>query len=166
MRLRNAARSVISGSRAAFSMTVVPLASTAAVMRFSVAPTLGNSSTMPRAVQQRRARACDEAVRDLDLGAHRLEPAEVHVDLAAADVVAAGQRDPRLAAAREQRAEHVERRAHARDELVRRLGRELAATRRSRTTSGAGPVDARADGAQQVDHHVEVARPAACCAAW
>ena len=33
MRLRNAARSVISGSRAAFSMTVSPLASTAAVMQ-------------------------------------------------------------------------------------------------------------------------------------
>ena len=46
MRLRNAHRSVISGSRAAFSMTLVPLARTAAVIRFSVAPTLGNSSTM------------------------------------------------------------------------------------------------------------------------
>ena len=46
IRLRNAVRSVISGSRAAFSMTVSPLASTAAVSRFSVAPTLGNSSTM------------------------------------------------------------------------------------------------------------------------
>ena len=37
-------RSTISGSRAALSMTVVPLASTAAVMMFSVAPTLGKSS--------------------------------------------------------------------------------------------------------------------------
>ena len=46
MRLRNAARSVTSGSRAALSITVWPLASTAAVSRFSVAPTLGNSSTM------------------------------------------------------------------------------------------------------------------------
>jgi hypothetical protein len=42
--LRNAARSAISGSRAALSMTVVPLAITAAMSRFSVAPTLGNSS--------------------------------------------------------------------------------------------------------------------------
>ena len=37
-------RSTISGSRAALSMTVVPFASTAAVNRFSVAPTLGKSS--------------------------------------------------------------------------------------------------------------------------
>ena len=46
MRFKNAARPVTSGSRAAFSITVVPLASTAAPMRFSVAPTLGNSSTV------------------------------------------------------------------------------------------------------------------------
>jgi hypothetical protein len=38
------ARSTISGSRAALSMTVVPLASTAAMRMFSVAPTLGKSS--------------------------------------------------------------------------------------------------------------------------
>ena len=37
-------RSTISGSRAALSMTVVPLASAAAMSRFSVAPTLGKSS--------------------------------------------------------------------------------------------------------------------------
>ncbi len=38
------ARSTISGSRAAFSTSVVPSAATAAMSRFSVAPTLGNSS--------------------------------------------------------------------------------------------------------------------------
>src|SRR6195952_4961031 len=37
------ARSMISGSRAALSMTVVPWASTAAIKMFSVAPTLGKS---------------------------------------------------------------------------------------------------------------------------
>ena len=37
-------RSTISGSRAALSITVVPLASTAAITRFSVAPTDGKSS--------------------------------------------------------------------------------------------------------------------------
>ena len=36
---RQWARSVISGSRAALSSTVVPLASAAAIIRFSVAPT-------------------------------------------------------------------------------------------------------------------------------
>jgi hypothetical protein len=39
-----AARSWISGSRAAFSITVVPRAPTAAIRMFSVAPTLGKSS--------------------------------------------------------------------------------------------------------------------------
>ncbi len=56
MRFRNAVRSVISGSRAAFSMTVEPFASTAAVNRFSVAPTLGKSRTM-RAPHRRLQRA-------------------------------------------------------------------------------------------------------------
>ena len=164
MRLRNAARSVTSGSRAAFSITVVPLASTAAHMRFSVAPTLGNSSTIRAPCSASRVRV-HEAVRDLDLGAHRLEAAQVHVDLAAADVVAAGQRDARLAAAREQRAEHVERRAHPR----RRARTAL------RACSVAGRVDAHDIGRRLVD----AARrpraagrssrrgraPAACCAA-
>ena len=39
-----AQRSTISGSRAALSITVVPLARTAAMTRFSVAPTDGKSS--------------------------------------------------------------------------------------------------------------------------
>ena len=39
--VRNAARSATSGSRAALSITVVPVASTAASNRFSVAVTLG-----------------------------------------------------------------------------------------------------------------------------
>ena len=38
---RNAARSAISGSRAALSITLTPSAVTAAIIRFSVAPTLG-----------------------------------------------------------------------------------------------------------------------------
>jgi hypothetical protein len=46
MRFRNEARSQISGSLAALSMTVVPLASTEAIRAFSVAPTLGYSRTM------------------------------------------------------------------------------------------------------------------------
>ena len=43
MLTRQAARSTISGSLAAFSMRVVPSARQAAIMRFSVAPTLGIS---------------------------------------------------------------------------------------------------------------------------
>ena len=45
MRLSISHRSAISGSRAALSITVVPLAAAAAMTRFSVAPTLGNSSS-------------------------------------------------------------------------------------------------------------------------
>ncbi len=56
MPLRNAARSLISGSRAALSSTVCPFARTAAVSRFSVAPTLGKSSTI-RAPHNVRHRA-------------------------------------------------------------------------------------------------------------
>ena len=41
IRFRNEARSAISGSRAALMIVVDPLASTAAIKRFSVAPTLG-----------------------------------------------------------------------------------------------------------------------------
>ena len=43
-RFKYPARSAISGSRAAFVSTVVPLARAAASSRFSVAPTLGNAS--------------------------------------------------------------------------------------------------------------------------
>ena len=45
MALTKAARSSISGSQAALRMTVVPCAMDEASMRFSVAPTLGKSST-------------------------------------------------------------------------------------------------------------------------
>ena len=130
MRLSMAASSVISGSRAAFSMTVCPLASTAAVSRFSVAPTLGNSSTT-RAPDSRFARASMKPCTTCELDAHRFEPAEVHVERAAADVVATGHRDARLTAARQQRTEHVDRRAQPRDELVGRLRPAAAPTRRS-----------------------------------
>ena len=46
IRFRNAARSAISGSLAAFSIIVSPSARTAAIMIFSVAPTLGKSRTI------------------------------------------------------------------------------------------------------------------------
>ncbi len=54
MRLRKAARSTTSGSRAAFSITVVPDARVAAIMRFSVPVTVTVSSTM-RAPRRRPA---------------------------------------------------------------------------------------------------------------
>ena len=49
--MRNSPRSTKSGSRAAFSIVVTPWAKTAAVMRFSVAPTLGKSSEIAAPVK-------------------------------------------------------------------------------------------------------------------
>ena len=134
-------------------MTVSPFASTAAVRTVSVAPTLGKSS-MTGAASERVAARLDEPVADVELGAHRGQRREVHVELAVADVVAAGHGDARLAVAGEQRAEHVDRRAHAADVLVGGLGDQVG-----------GGVDAddvavsthgRADRLEQLDHDVEV----------
>ena len=44
--IKNSPRSTTSGSRAALSIVVTPLAKTAAVIMFSVAPTLGNSKVI------------------------------------------------------------------------------------------------------------------------
>jgi hypothetical protein len=72
----------------------------------------------------RAAQACRPrrhvAVLDMDFRTHRLEALHVLVDRALANGAAARQRDPRLAAAREQRAEHEYRGAHGPHELVRR----------------------------------------------
>ena len=62
------------------------------------------------------------ALFERDLGAERLHPFEVEVDGAGAPRAAAGERDAGLAAAAEERAEHVERGAHLLDEVVGRLG--------------------------------------------
>ena len=43
--IKNSPRSTMSGSRAALSIVVTPFANTAAVIMFSVAPTLGKSSS-------------------------------------------------------------------------------------------------------------------------
>ena len=49
--IKNSPRSTKSGSRAAFSIVVTPWANTAAVIRFSVAPTLGKSNEMAAPVR-------------------------------------------------------------------------------------------------------------------
>ena len=125
-----AARSTISGSRAALSITVVPSASTAAIRMFSVAPTLGKSSQIcaPRSTLAARD---DPAVLDLRGGAEPLQARLVHVQRPRADGVAAGQRDlgppaPRRSAGRAR----TPRPAAATPPVVR-LGAELARARRS-----------------------------------
>ena len=49
--IKNSPKSTTSGSRAALSIVVTPLASTAAVSRFSVAPTLGKSKEISAPVK-------------------------------------------------------------------------------------------------------------------
>ena len=66
------------------------------------------------------------AVAQLERGAHRLEALEVHVDGAAAEVVAAGQRQRDPPEAAEQRAEHVDAGPDALDQLVGRDGCDVA----------------------------------------
>ena len=135
--------STISGSRAALSISVMPLASTAAISRFSVAPTLGKSEPDRGAAQAGRRRGDDEAVLAGDLGAHPGQAGHVHVEPAGADGVAAGVRHPHLAAAGQQRAEHADRGAQALDQVVVGLGARLGGRRRV-----AGAVDAFGSTAQ------------------
>ncbi len=79
----------------------------------------------PRALEPARPRL-DVAVLDRDVGAELGEALQVLVDRPHADRAAPGQGHARHAAARQQRAEHEDGRAHGGDELVRRLvAREL-----------------------------------------
>jgi hypothetical protein len=84
-------RSTISGSRAALSTTVVPLARTAAITRFSVAPTDGKSSQIEVPVS-RGAVATRKPCSLDDRRAEPLQAGDVHVEPAGADRVASGQR--------------------------------------------------------------------------
>ena len=76
-----------------------------------------------RAVQAAGRAGVDVAFLQFDFRAHRLKALEVQVDGARADGAAAGQRDFRLAATREERADDEEARAHFAHEFVRRFGR-------------------------------------------
>ena len=109
-----------SGSRAAFSITVSPFASVAAIMIVWVAPTETCGKRTRPPVKPARRLGDDVAALDVELRAERLEPHQEEVDRPRADGAAAGQRHARLVHAREQRPDHPEARAHARDELVGR----------------------------------------------
>ena len=131
--------STISGSRAALSISVMPSARTAAIRMFSVAPTLGKSSQISAPVQAVRRVGDHEAVLAGDVGAELGQAGDVHVEAAGADRVAARVRDPDLAAAGQQRAEHADRRAQPAHqvvvglvaELVRHVDRDVDAVARS-----------------------------------
>ena len=122
--------STISGSRAALSISVTPLASTAAMSRFSVAPTLGKSSQIVAPLQPAGRVGHDEAVLAGDLGAHPGQPGDVHVQAARADRVTAGVGHPYLAAPGQQRPEHADRRPQPADQVVVGLRARLGRARR------------------------------------
>ena len=170
------ARSAISGSCAAFSSTVSPSASAAAIRKFSVPVTVTMSVRDAGALQplQPFGQLGDHvAVLDHDLGAHRLQALDVLVDRARADRAAAGQRDRGLAEARQQRAERQHRGAHGLDQLVGRFGRTQpgridadACRRSSRSTRHAHVADQLEHGRHVLQaRHVLQHRPAGRSAA-
>ena len=93
----------------------------------------------------RGARAAAVGARGVDVAAvqpDRRRPSaqalEVQVDRPCADRAAAGQRDARLARARQQRPEHQDRGAHLAHDVVRRLGAGDGAAERERAPVVAG----------------------------
>ena len=81
--MRQSATSPISGSRAAFSMTVSPLASAAANRTLCVAPTETFGKHDAAAAQAFRRARKDVAAFDIDLGAERLQAHQMQIDRAA-----------------------------------------------------------------------------------
>ena len=120
--LRQSATSTISGSRAAFSMTVVPSASTAAIIAVWVPPTVTLGKTISRAFESARRLGHHIAAVDVDVGAEPLHRHQVQIDRPRADGAAARQRHLRLAHPRQQRRDHPEARAHLRHQIVGRGG--------------------------------------------
>jgi hypothetical protein len=93
----------------------------------------------------------DVAVIEDDLGAHRGEPLQVLIDRPRADGAAARLRHPGPTEARDQRAEHHDRRAHGLHQIVGRL--ELGLLRRRRADDHrALALDLAAELAQELGH--------------
>ena len=138
-------------------MTVVPRASTAAMRRFSVAPTLGKSRPTCGAAQAVGRLGHEEAVVDVDDGAQPLPARSTCMSSAArADGVAAGQGDVGRAAAGDQRPEDADRGPHRADEVV--VG-PVAEHGRDVDDDDAGRrvvVDRAAQAAQQLGHDLDV----------
>ncbi len=127
---RHSATSPISGSRAAFSMTVSPRAKRGRqqhVVR-GADRYLGEHDA---AAAQGAALGLGENVAgfDLDLGAELLQAHQMQIDGTRADGAAAGQRHLGLAAAGEQRTEHPEAGPHAADHFIGRHGVDDVARR-------------------------------------
>ncbi len=119
MAMSMCARSTTSGSRAAFSITVCPSASVAAIIRFSVPVTVHGVEHQTRTLEPRSARA---HVTVFPRGSLHpwLQARDMNVHRPRTDGTAAGQRHIGLAEARQQRPEHQDRRAHGLHQLVGR----------------------------------------------
>ena len=115
---RHSATSPISGSRAAFSITVSPLRQRRRHQHGVGGAHRDLGEGHPGTLEAARRPGHHVAAVDVDLGAERLEPHQVQVDRPGADGTAARHGDARLSAARQQRAQHPEARAHAAHQLV------------------------------------------------
>ena len=118
MRFRKSARSTISGSRAALSMTVSPSASTAAIIRFSVPGDRDLVEDETGAAQTSCLRP-NVAVFDLDGCAHRAQAGHVQIDGPCTNRTAAGQGHVRPAESPEQRTEDQNGCPHGLDQFIR-----------------------------------------------
>ena len=98
----------------------------------------------------------EEAVLAAHRGAEALEPGDVHVEPAAADVVAAGQRDVGLPAAGEQRAEDVDRGAQPAHQVVVGLVRGHRGDRDGHRPGSGVAHDVAAQPAQELGHVLDV----------
>jgi len=88
-------------------------------------PDAGELQVHGRTQQTPRRRAAQDAVGQLELGAHAAQAVHVHVDRPAPEVVAAGQRHPGLAARGQQRTQDQDRGPHLADQVDGGLGEEI-----------------------------------------
>ena len=146
-----------SGSRAQLTSVVRPLASAAAIIRFSVPVTVDSR----RRSRRRAARRFGDhvAVLDADLGAQRLEALQVLIDRPRADRAAARQRHLGATVARDQRARA---RARSRASAARARTAPRADRRqrsRRRAPRGLSTVTSRPEEPEQRRRGVDVAQP-------
>ena len=114
----------------------------------------GNREVEVAAGEPAFAGGFDVTVRDVDLGAERFEALEVQVNGARAPGASAGERYAAASEAGDERAEHVEARAHGLDEFV--WGFQMVYAVRVDSQDVASAVDVATDNAEHVGHGLHV----------
>ena len=151
--IRNRQRSWMWGSQAAWPTIVSPLASTAAMIAFSVPITDASSRYMRLPDEALRAQVVGAV--DLHLDAELREGVNVGVEAPAADHVAARRRDDGTPEARQQGAGEQERGANLAAEVGIELGlRDPGAVDPDLVRPG--PDGVRAEVGEELDHHLDV----------